>query len=430
LAIAILAAFAGGASASATTMIDTTGPSSWDSSNNYANGYTCCSSTIGEIITAPASDTLLDSFTLYVRSDPPHPVYTATLRGEVYQSDASGHPVGSGLWESAPQPVSFTRTWTELTFRPANVRLVTGQRYILFISPNRDNPSGQETPSTGWASNSHPNTMQYDPSPRRAWTAFTSTSADWTSSQWYCYGCSSNTDLAFKATLLPGTQPPAVTTGPASGVTSSAATLSGSVNPNGVAVTDCHFEYGLSTSYGASAPCSPPPGAGNDAADVTAAVSGLLPNMLYHYHLVATNSSGLTGDGGDRTFTTASTVGGPPSNAFSLTGKSSSSSGAVTINLNLPGPGTVNAVATASGAQAASAKKRRKPKKLTVANAHASVPQAGPFTITLKASGKAKAVLRRHKLTAKVKITFTPTGGQPATKTLTVTFKQAKAKKK
>jgi hypothetical protein len=402
-------------------MIDTTGPSSWDPANNYANSYTCCASTIGEIIRAPASDTLLDSFTLYVRSDPPHPVYTATLRGEVYQWDAAaGTPVGSGLWESAPRPVSFTRAWTELTFRPANVRLVTGQRYILFISPNRDNPSGQATQSTGWASTSHPNADE------RAWAAFSSfTSPDFTSSSgmsWNCYGCSSpSTDLAFKATLLPGAQPPTVTTGPASGVTSSKATLSGSVNPNGVSVTDCHFEYGLSTAYGASAPCSPPPGAGDNAADVTAAVSGLQGNMPYHYRLVATNSSGVTGDGSDRTVTTASAK----PNKFSVTGEVSSSSGAVTIKLNVPGPGSVDAAASHTD----SAKKGSKPKKLIVASAHAHASKGGPFTITLKASGKAKPVLSlRHKLTAKVKITFTPTGGKAATRTLTVTFEQTKAK--
>jgi hypothetical protein len=47
--------------------------------------------------------------------------------------------------------------------------------------------------------------------------------------------------------------PPAVLTGLASNITSSAVTLNGSVDPRGTATT-FRFEYGMTTSYGASTP--------------------------------------------------------------------------------------------------------------------------------------------------------------------------------
>ena len=41
------------------------------------------------------------------------------------------------------------------------------------------------------------------------------------------------------------------------------ATLNATVNPNGGTVTDCHFDYGTSESYGSSAPCASLPGSGS-----------------------------------------------------------------------------------------------------------------------------------------------------------------------
>src|SRR5205085_2439066 len=58
-------------------------------------------------------------------------------------------------------------------------------------------------------------------------------------------------------TTLPN--PPTVITGTASAISQTQATLSGSVNPNGAAVSGCKLEYGTSTSYTESAPCAPAP---------------------------------------------------------------------------------------------------------------------------------------------------------------------------
>jgi hypothetical protein len=101
-----------------------------------------------------------------------------------------------------------------------------------------------------------------------------------------------------------------VTTGTASGATQTAATLTGAVNPNGSALTDCRFDYGTSSAHGASVPCAQGV-TGSTPVNVSAAMRGLAPGTSYHYRLVAANAGGTT-TGGDQTFTTASVVHPPP----------------------------------------------------------------------------------------------------------------------
>ena len=97
--------------------------------------------------------------------------------------------------------------------------------------------------------------------------------------------------------------PPTAATGAASSVAQTSATLNATVNPDGVAVSDCHFEYGTSTSYGSSMPCASLPGSGSSPVAVSAAVAGLGANTTYHVRIVAANSAG-TGYGADEAFTT------------------------------------------------------------------------------------------------------------------------------
>jgi uncharacterized delta-60 repeat protein len=102
--------------------------------------------------------------------------------------------------------------------------------------------------------------------------------------------------------------PPTVATGQATNVSSNAATLNGTVNPNGFAVTGCHFEYGTSANtYGASVPCLQSPGTGTSSVPVSAPISGLNPNTTYDYRLVATGS-GVTVYGNNQTLTTAAAL--------------------------------------------------------------------------------------------------------------------------
>jgi hypothetical protein len=93
-------------------------------------------------------------------------------------------------------------------------------------------------------------------------------------------------------------------TGQASAVTSTTATLGGTVNAEGMQ-TKYHFEYGTTTAYGTSAPV-PDGSAGSGTSNQvkSQAITGLAANTLYHYALVASNSTG-TAKGRDRTFKTS-----------------------------------------------------------------------------------------------------------------------------
>jgi hypothetical protein len=100
---------------------------------------------------------------------------------------------------------------------------------------------------------------------------------------------------------------PTVTTGSATSVGASAATLNGTVNPDGVALTECKFEYGPTTSYGQSAPCAEDLGSigsGTSPVPVHADITGLNVGSEYHFRLVAANAE-ASGQGADETFLTA-----------------------------------------------------------------------------------------------------------------------------
>ena len=94
---------------------------------------------------------------------------------------------------------------------------------------------------------------------------------------------------------------PVVVPAPARNIQTTSATLAGSVNPKGSATTYM-FDYGTTPSYGTRTDPAAA-GAGTTAVQVTAPVSGLTPDTLYHYRLVASNAAGTT-LGHDRTFIT------------------------------------------------------------------------------------------------------------------------------
>lgn len=130
---------------------------------------------------------------------------------------------------------------------------------------------------------------------------------------------------------------PIATTGAASNITATSASLNGTVSPSKAATT-YYFQYGTSTSYGATSPAGT--ANGNSSKAVTETVGGLTSAKTYHYRLVATNANG-TSDGADRTFTTAATgtgTGGGGKNSVSVTasptnitwGRTSTLSGKVT----------------------------------------------------------------------------------------------------
>lgn len=103
---------------------------------------------------------------------------------------------------------------------------------------------------------------------------------------------------------------PSVSTGAATNVQATSATISGAVNPSGVALTECVFEYGETTTYEHSAPCAESLasiGEGDEYVEVRADLTGLSQEVTYHYRLVAENAEGTSG-GLDQSFVTP----GPP----------------------------------------------------------------------------------------------------------------------
>jgi hypothetical protein len=96
--------------------------------------------------------------------------------------------------------------------------------------------------------------------------------------------------------------PPTVVTTAATLITSSGATLNGTVNPNNLSST-VSFDYGLTTAYGTNIAGVPSPVTGNTATVVTVAITGLTPGVTYHYRVNGTNTIG-TSNGNDMTFTT------------------------------------------------------------------------------------------------------------------------------
>jgi hypothetical protein len=95
---------------------------------------------------------------------------------------------------------------------------------------------------------------------------------------------------------------PGVAGEPATGVSDSAATLHGQVNPEGTEVVSCEFEYRTAAEpeFGhRSMACSPgTPYTGSANVPVKATLSNLEANTTYYYRLVASNAKGATGGSG------------------------------------------------------------------------------------------------------------------------------------
>ena len=115
-------------------------------------------------------------------------------------------------------------------------------------------------------------------------------------------GISFGSDQTFTTTAPPA---PIATTGGAINVTSSGATLNGSVNPNGYDTT-VYFQYGTTTNYGnttATQDVGSGVGSGTSGVAANAFISELSASTLYHFRFIATNSNGSS-SGSDQTFTT------------------------------------------------------------------------------------------------------------------------------
>jgi len=149
-------------------------------------------------------------------------------------------------------------------------------------------------------------------------------------------GTTNGADQIF-TTIATGTAPSA-TTNAATNVSSTSATLNGTVNPNGLSTT-VKFEYGTTTSYGIEVTAMPSPVTGTNSVSVSAALTGLAPNTLYHFRVVGTNNAGTT-NGADQTLTTQAVDQSPPQITHSAvtstpTGQSQMISATLTDNVGV-----------------------------------------------------------------------------------------------
>jgi len=122
---------------------------------------------------------------------------------------------------------------------------------------------------------------------------------------------------------------PGATTGDASGVTDTQASLAGTVNPQGE-LTSYAFQYGTTTAYGQQSALT---SAGSGTADVPvrADLSGLTAGTTYHYRVIATNDTGTT-VGADKTFRTTGTAPPPPPAPSATTGSATVDGGGATLH--------------------------------------------------------------------------------------------------
>ncbi len=108
---------------------------------------------------------------------------------------------------------------------------------------------------------------------------------------------------------------PRLSIGVVDGITSTGATLHGTVNPKGQTLEDCHFEVVPASQYISSQynnvtaeekfPCVPAPGSipvDSNPHAISAALTGLEPGTVYHYRLTAKNTIGEARSS-DRQFT-------------------------------------------------------------------------------------------------------------------------------
>lgn len=102
---------------------------------------------------------------------------------------------------------------------------------------------------------------------------------------------------------------PEATTGSATAITLTGATLGGTINPKGGNVSNCHFEYVTDGAFqvagfagAVSKTCLTTP-TGNVSSPVSAKATGLTAGTGYRFRVVATNNSGTT-EAVEKTFTT------------------------------------------------------------------------------------------------------------------------------
>ena len=221
-------------------------------------------------------------------------------------------------------------------------------------------------------------------------------------------------------------------TGPATHVTTSTATLNGSVNPEGAAV-NVSFQFGKDINYGSSTPAQKI-GVSNSATAFSANLSGLAPGTTIHYRAVITSDFAPPVVGADQKFTTAPGNGHASVGHARVSGTSAfvrvSCTGATGATCRLSFRMTVTEKIRGHNVIAVTSRKKPKTRKVVVTVGTASVTLGAGRTATVRVSlnrtGK-RLLASRRTLKVTLKVTQSLGGGRSKTvSSQTVTFKAPK----
>jgi hypothetical protein len=223
-------------------------------------------------------------------------------------------------------------------------------------------------------------------------------------------------------------------TGGSSGVTTSTATVAGSVDPNGAAV-GVSFQFGTTTAYGQTTAVQKL-GPDNAVDAFSGALAGLPAGTTIHYRAIATGDFGTLA-GTDQTLTTSSPP--PPASGKAKAGQPKVSGTSVTELISCTGQAscTVSIKLTVKGTFkrgkliAVTASHKPKPKvthKLVVlGTASATIPAGKTTKLKVSLNRKGRALLKaHHHLTVTLTVAQTTSGHSRPITTGKVTFKTTK----
>jgi hypothetical protein len=224
-------------------------------------------------------------------------------------------------------------------------------------------------------------------------------------------------------------QPGTPVTGAATAVTTSAATLNGSVNPQGASV-NVSFQFGPTTAYGQSTPVQTL-GPDNATDTFSAPLSALAAGTTIHYRAVATTDFGNV-VGADQTLKTQ-TPPPPPKPGRASAGHITVSGTTVTVPLTCRGTtscrvsGSLTVTETLQGHKivAVSARKaKRTHKRVGLGTSAVSIGAGkhGKLRVRLNRTGRG-LLAARHRLTVKLTVTQTRPGKHRVIVKRKVTFK-------
>jgi len=201
--------------------------------------------------------------------------------------------------------------------------------------------------------------------------------------------------------LAQGYTPGAVSTGAASAVTQSSATVAGTVNTDGAHAL-VHFDYGTSTLYGQSTAAQLLPPAAGVSTPSTASLAGLPAGTTIHYRAVAQTDFG-TVDGADETLTTAASP-PPPAVAVLASGTATVTRGRAAVKLACRGAagercdGNLKLTLRVRVTTGRGRHRRHKVVTLTLGHAGVHLDAGGRGTVTVRLSNTARQLLGSGRL--------------------------------